>query len=63
MNSYKVTSALEAAKGLDVTYAPGYDTKTAEPDEALLKKAQEVAKNADVAVVFDGITDARSPRA
>lgn len=58
VNSYKVTSALEAAKGLDVTYAPGYDTNTAESDEALLKEAQEAAKNADVAVVFVGITDA-----
>lgn len=46
VNSYKVTSALEAAKGLDVTYAPGYDTSTAESDEALLKEAQEAAKNA-----------------
>lgn len=58
VNSYKVTSALEAAKGLDVTYAPGYDTNTTESDEALLKEAQEAAKNADVAVVFVGITDA-----
>lgn len=58
VNSYKVTSALEAAKGLDVTYAPGYDTNTTESDEALLKEAQESAKNADVAVVFVGITDA-----
>ena len=58
VNSYKVTSALEAAKELDVTYAPGYDTNTAESDEALLEEAQEAAKNADVAVVFVGITDA-----
>ena len=58
VNSYKVTSALEAAKGLDVTYAPGYDTNTTESDEALLKEAQEAAKNADIAVVFVGITDA-----
>ena len=58
VNSYKVTSALEAAKGLDVTYAPGYDTNTTESDEALLKEALEAAKNADVAVVFVGITDA-----
>ena len=58
VNSYKVTSALEAAKGLDVTYAPGYDTNTTKSDEALLEEAQEAAKNADVAVVFVGITDA-----
>ena len=58
VNSYKVTSALEAAKGLDVTYALGYDTNTTESDEALLEEAQEAAKNADVAVVFVGITDA-----
>ncbi len=58
VNSYKVTSALEAAKGLDVTYAPGYDTNTTESDKALLEEAQEAAKNADIAVVFVGITDA-----
>ena len=44
--------------GLDGTYAPGYDTNTTESDEALLKEAREAAKNADVAVVFVGITDA-----
>lgn len=58
VNSYKVTSALEAAKGLNVAYAPGYAIETAEPDEAMLAEAAETAKNADVAVVFVGITDA-----
>lgn len=58
VNAYKVTSALEAAEGLNISYAPGYDVKTAEPDEAMLTEAAETAKNADVAVVFVGITDA-----
>ena len=58
VNSYKVTSALEAAKDLHVTYAPGYAIETAEPDDAMIAEAVETAKNADVAVVFVGITDA-----
>ena len=58
VNAYKVTGALEAAADLNVTYAKGYDTNTAEPDAELLKEAAETAKAADVAVVFVGITDA-----
>lgn len=58
VNAYKVTGALEAADGLNVTYAPGYDTATDMPDETMLKEAAETAMNADVAVVFVGITDA-----
>ena len=60
VNAYKVTSALEAAgtMGLQVSFAPGYAIQTAEPDEAMLREAAETAKNADVAVVFVGITDA-----
>lgn len=60
VNAYKVTSALEAAgtMGLQVSFAPGYAIQTAEPDEAMLREAAETAKDADVAVVFVGITDA-----
>ena len=60
MNSYKVTSALEAAKGLDVTYAPGYDTNTTRVRRSAPQGStgEAAAKNADVAVVFVGITDA-----
>lgn len=58
VNTYKVTSPLQAAEGLNVTYAPGYAIETQEPDEAMIAEAVEVAKNADAAVVFVGITDA-----
>lgn len=60
VNAYKVTSALEAAEtmGLHVSFAPGYATKTPEPDAALLEAAAKTAEAADVAVVFVGITDA-----
>ena len=60
VNAYKVTSALEAAEtmGLHVSFAPGYATKTPEPDAALLEEAAKTAEAADLAVVFVGITDA-----
>ena len=60
VNAYKVTSVLEAAEtmGLHVSFAPGYATKTPEPDAALLEEAAKTAEAADVAVVFVGITDA-----
>ena len=44
--------------GLHVSFAPGYATKTPEPDAALLEEAAKTAEAADVAVVFVGITDA-----
>lgn len=60
VNAYKVTSALEEAEtmGLRVSFAPGYATKTPDPDAALLEEAAKTAEDADVAVVFVGITDA-----
>ena len=57
VNSYKVTSALEAAEGLNVTYAPGYTFEQTAPDQELIAQAQETAQAADVAVVFVGITE------
>lgn len=51
--------------GVDITYAQGYyksaptkkEKKTRKSDEALLNEACEAAKNADVAVVFVGLTE------
>lgn len=55
-------SALEAAKGsgirLDITYAQGYDVHREERNDALLQEALEVARAADVAVIFAGLPDA-----
>lgn len=55
---YQVTGAVEAAQGLNVTYAQGYPIDTQEPDEALIGEAVQAAKAADCAVLFIGITDA-----
>ncbi|GAA0802868.1 glycoside hydrolase family 3 C-terminal domain-containing protein [Faecalicatena orotica] len=63
INSFKVESALEAARGLEesagieVSYAKGFDDIKDETDEALLKEAVENAKNADAAVIFAGLPD------
>lgn len=59
INSFKVVSALEAVKEYtDVTYAQGYDVKEDVIDEAMETKAVNVAKEADVAVIFAGLPDA-----
>lgn len=58
INSHKVTSALDAAAGMDnVTYAQGFDDKEDKTDEKLLTEAVEAARNADVAVIFAGLPD------
>lgn len=59
INSHKVTSALEvAASNANITYAQGFIDEKDEVDEKLLAEALEVAKNADVAVIFAGLPDA-----
>ena len=57
IHSFKTTSALEAAEGLRVSFAPGYSVRQNEPDEALIAQAVENAKKAKVAVVFAGLPD------
>lgn len=44
--------------GVGVEYAPGYDKKSGKPDEKLIGEAVAVAKKADVAVIFAGLTEA-----
>ena len=59
INSFKITGALEAAKGVaQVTYAQGYDIKEDVIDQDMLNQAVETAKEADVAVIFAGLPDA-----
>ena len=59
INSFKITSALEAVKKVaEVTYAQGYDVKEDVIDQAMLDQAVETAKEADVAVIFAGLPDA-----
>lgn len=59
INSFKVTGAWEAAKGLpNVTYAKGYDDAEDVVDEALVAEAVAAAEEAEVAVIFAGLPDA-----
>ena len=57
INCFKKTSALEAAQGLKVTYARGYDAAADETTDALIAQAVEAARKAKVAVVFAGLPD------
>ena len=44
-------------EGVSLEYAPGYERKSDKPAEALIAEAVEIAKNADIAVVFAGLTE------
>ena len=59
INAFRVTSALEAASGIEnVTYAKGFDLASDATSEALLEEAVACAKAAKVAIVFAGLPDA-----
>ncbi len=59
INPTKLDNALEELRklGVNVTYAKGYEKKKDIVDEALFAEAEKVAKNADVALVFVGLTE------
>ena len=57
INSFKTTSALEAAKDLKVTYAQGYSAGLDCATDEQIAEAVEAAKKAKVAVVFAGLPD------
>lgn len=58
VNSYKIVSALKAADGIaDVVYAQGYEDNSSIIDEEMISKACEIAKSAEVAVIFAGLPD------
>ena len=57
INCFKTTSALEAAAGLKVTYARGYDVKADLASPEMIAEAVAAAKKAKVAVVFAGLPD------
>ncbi len=44
-------------EGVSLEYAPGYERKSDKPAENLIAEAVEIAKNADVAVLFVGLTE------
>ena len=58
INSFKVTSLLQAMEGEDYSFAKGYDIVDETPDEALINEAVENAKQAEVAVIVAGLPDA-----
>jgi beta-glucosidase len=59
INSFKVTSLMDALSGVPgVTYADGYRIDRAEPDEAMIQEAVNIAKAAKVAVIVAGLPDA-----
>lgn len=58
INEKHPITAMECVYSLDVTYAKGYDPKSEEVDEKLLKEAVELARAADVAVIFAGLPEA-----
>lgn len=57
INSFRTTSALEAAKDLKVTYAQGYSAGRDCATDEQIAEAVEAAKKAKVAVVFAGLPD------
>lgn len=58
IDCFKVESAMEAlADYPNITYAQGYGTESDVIDSRLEKDAIEIAKNAEVAVIFAGLPD------
>ena len=57
INAFRTTGALEAARGLKVTYVRGYSVEKDEATEADIAEAAAAAKRAKAAVVFAGLPD------
>ncbi|MDO5134581.1 MAG: glycoside hydrolase family 3 C-terminal domain-containing protein [Eubacteriales bacterium] len=58
INSFRITSALDAVKGMpNVTYAQGYQTQKDQVDKALEEEAVKAAREAKAAVIFVGLPD------
>ena len=58
INAFKTTSAVEAAAGLKVAYAQGFNANADTMTDEQLAEAVAAAKKAKVAVVFAGLPDA-----
>ena len=60
VNPLRITTALQelTRRGVDVRYAPGYDPRRADRDDALIAAAADAARAADVAVVLAGLPPA-----
>jgi beta-glucosidase len=57
INSFKITSALEASKDYSVHYAKGFDIRKDELEDTLLQEAITLAKSSEVAIIFAGLPD------
>lgn len=59
INPHRVSSLCDALtqRGIDYTYAPGYEAEGIQPDEALIAEAVEAAKTADVVFACIGLPD------
>ncbi|MCX7773761.1 MAG: glycoside hydrolase family 3 C-terminal domain-containing protein [Clostridia bacterium] len=57
INSFKVTNALDAAKGYSMSFAKGYEALNDEPDLSLIQEAVNLARDAEAAVIFAGLPD------
>jgi beta-glucosidase len=58
INCFKISSALDSAKDLNVSYAKGFDILKEELDDAEVAKAVKLTKESKVAVIFAGLPDA-----
>lgn len=58
INPIKMSTAFEAFANIQFTYAPGYECQTDKTNLELLNEAVNIAENADIAIVFAGLTDA-----
>ncbi len=58
INCFKTTSALEAAEGLDIVYAKGFDIERDSTTDELIAQAVAAAKSSKAAVIFAGLPDA-----
>lgn len=57
INCYKVTNAVDASKGLQVTYLPGWNGDGENSDPAAAAAAIDAAATADAVVVFAGLPE------
>ena len=59
INPTKLDNAFDCLteSGVEVSYSRGYSVKTDKPDKALIEQAAKAASQAEVALVFIGLTD------
>lgn len=59
INPLKIDNAFDELmdNGVSMTYCAGYDKKSDRPDDVLIGEAVAAARNADIAVIFAGLTE------